>query len=267
MIYKRQKAFTLIELLVVISIIALLIAILLPALGAARESARRMENNANLRSLHQATVIYAEENKGFYTGLTSKGEVMTTAQLEADAGVPAGTFFLLNGTAVAPRFAVLAYQDVVASEHLISPKDEDRLPWSGSPDPFTHQNISYAALDIFVSDSPAQKSWRNDLASLTPIYSDRSTRGTSGPSTVGESLWSEDIWQGGVVWNDGHTTFETSPDVGNTRLANNDIQEDNLIDGTTSTAGTTGLAHGSHVRMVKFQSVNTNGPFNGPFNP
>lgn len=267
MTIRFNRAFTLIELLVVISIIALLIAILLPALGAARESARQMQNSVNLRSLHQATVIYAEENKGFYQGLTSKGDVMTTAQLEADANVPAGTFAFLNGTSVVPRFAVLAYQDVVAAEHLISPKDTDRFAWAGAPTLFTHQNISYAMLDIFVDNSPARKSWRNDLSALTPINSDRSTRGTPGPSTVGESLWSEDIWQGGLVWNDGHTTFENSPDIGRTRLAGIDIEEDNLIDGTTSTAGTTGLAHGSHVRMVKFQSINTNGQFNGPFNP
>ncbi len=49
-----RRAFTLIELLVVISIIALLIAILLPALGSARESARRTQCLANVRSLGQA---------------------------------------------------------------------------------------------------------------------------------------------------------------------------------------------------------------------
>ncbi len=65
-IVRARRAFTLIELLVVIAIIALLISIMLPGLGAARETARQTKCASNLRQFATFSLTYSNDNRTYY---------------------------------------------------------------------------------------------------------------------------------------------------------------------------------------------------------
>jgi prepilin-type N-terminal cleavage/methylation domain-containing protein/prepilin-type processing-associated H-X9-DG protein len=70
---KCKKAFTLIELLVVVAIMSVLIAMLLPALGQARERARQVACMANLKQIYTFIFMYMNDNNGCFSTWPSDG--------------------------------------------------------------------------------------------------------------------------------------------------------------------------------------------------
>jgi len=241
----KKNAFTLIELLVVISIIALLIGILLPALGAARRTARQMQNSTQVRGIHSALVLFAQGNKEYYPGMSSKGAVLAaTSNADQDS----------NGTDIDPgsyvqaRFRELYDDNYFTGEYLISPSETKTQFGSGATgattsDPLTTAHYSYALLDINGQVTGANKGlerkneWRETSNSEAVVVSDRGIDNTDGTlkSVHTNPASGTNEWRGSVGWNDNHVTFESDQSV-DTQYGSETTTDDNLFDDAGGTA-------------------------------
>lgn len=154
-IVRGKRAFTLIELLVVIAIIALLIAILLPALGEAKRAGRKGVCSSNLKQFGIATNSYAADFQDViysfsarigwgqtnYTDLTNSTD---PAQAAADQAVDIlrrrtgdDTIPRMTGWIPHPRYSHLVLNDYLAQrlpeKMVICPDDAVRNSWQANP--------------------------------------------------------------------------------------------------------------------------------------
>jgi len=104
---QRVRGFTLVELLVVIGIIAVLIGILLPALGKAREQAKVVTCASNLRQLYNAVQLYSNNNRGFCLPARVASNVGQTTAYWCGVDTLGPLFNVKNGSAqdIANRLA------------------------------------------------------------------------------------------------------------------------------------------------------------------
>ncbi|MEX0775459.1 MAG: DUF4190 domain-containing protein [Phycisphaeraceae bacterium] len=216
----------------VVPVIFLLIGILLPALGAARRTARQMQNSTQIRGIVQGNILHAQGNSNFYPGLDSAGGLV-------QAGVTTGSYTTLEtGESVPHRLAVLLNGNYLTPQYLVSPAEIDpsiqAAPMSAV---VTANHSSFALLDISDAMPPGTMpmrpgrfvEWSATTDSQAVVAGDRNVGGNSPASYLSIHTAQPGNWRGSIGWNDNHTDFQTSPIMPNTKYGSHVEYNDDLF--------------------------------------
>ena len=221
----RSKAFTLLEIIIVVGIIAVLIAILLPALERAREQAIQLKCANNLRTIGQALTLYANENHGNYPRTRYVADAPPTFGTNPSAPDPFGAAGPAANDVTAAVFLLIRIERV-PSEMLVCPYDDenqwqpDRAPDLANRSNFSdyRKNLGYSFANPYPSAAAASAgySFTNHVRGAFPLAADMNP-GTGGTHN---SENHEDRGQN-VLYADGHVQWEDWTQVG--------IDQDNIF--------------------------------------
>lgn len=258
---RRIRAFTLIELLVVISIIALLIAILLPALSKARESAQTTVCQSNLGHIGKAQFAYVADNKGLFT--------MSTEWVWSKSRYPDGTPAPLR---LDPTVEKNIEEGTIYPYHseldaFVCPVAVDKLPRQSwwSEDKFVRSYVQNGEAGPSASQEWVNKNWTEEekldtlkAASDFVLFNEENTFSISGWNTFNGNGMNDALFRLQPFDYDVFGSFhETRAELGSPVTGTYYSPNDPLCSGVSFAV----LADG-HVEAVNYKGRIVGGPYN-----